>query len=186
MNKITFSALAVLILGAAAGNQATACAVSPQIATNAREAVAGAKPVSPSAPAAERDASSDDGGARNVVGLWDVKFYDGQNHLVDQAYELFHSDGTEMMTDTSAPATDNVCVGVWKQVGGASFKLKHVSFVFDFAGTLQGTATFNTTITVANNSKSFQGTTVIDVFDTNGNLVFHQVGPVKATRITVD
>ena len=186
MNKTSLRAFAVLILGVAAGSHAMACSASPQISASARDAIAGGSRVLSAATLApERDASSEDS-ARTIVGLWDVKFYDSHNQLVDEAYEVFHSDGTEMMTDTSAPATDNVCVGVWKQLAGSTVKLKHVSFVFDLAGSLLGTATFNTTVTVAWNNKSFLGSTLVDVFDTNGTLVFHGGGPVKGVRITVD
>ncbi len=122
-----------------------------------------------------------------MVGLWDVKCYDSTGKVVeDEAYEIFHDDGTEMMTDTSAPATDNVCLGVYEQTGPGSYRLKHVSFDFDLSGNLIGTATFHTTLTVAAGGNVFQGNYTVQVFDTTGNMIFQATGPVKATRITVN
>ena len=90
------------------------------------------------------------------------------------------------MTDTSAPATDNVCVGIYQAAGPRTWKLKHVSFNFDLSGNLTGTATFITTVTLEPRGSTFTGNTTITVYDLKGNVVFQATGPVKGTRITVN
>jgi len=125
------------------------------------------------------------GGDPSIVGLWQVNFTSG-GQVVDQAYEVFHSDGTEMMVDTSAPASDNVCVGVWAQVDGLEFKLNHVSWTFDDQGNLNGTATIKLDITLDPNSNIFSGTFTVDVFDLHGSTVDHLTGTVAAKRVTID
>ena len=183
--------IAAVAFGAACGGSALACTSSPQVTYNSASALMAGSSLPESTFAALAPsvvtAADDLVGNRSVVGLWDVKFYDSTGKIVvDHAYEIFHEDGTELMTDTSAPATDNVCVGVYRQTGIGNFKLKHVSFVFDLAGNLLGTATFHTTLTVDARGNAFQGTSTVDVFDNNGNVVFHAAGPVRATRITAD
>jgi hypothetical protein len=125
------------------------------------------------------------GGQPSIVGLWQVNFTAG-GQVVDQAYEVFHSDGTEMMVDTSAPASDNVCVGVWAQVGGLEFKLNHVSWTFDDQGNLNGTATIKLDVTLDANSNVFTGTFTVDVFDLHGATVDHLAGTIAAKRVTID
>jgi hypothetical protein len=186
-NVIFKSIVAVIVVGAACGTSALACSASPQMTGNAILAsnamrqpggfLASAQPMAPGDP-----------GPNTIVGLWDVKFYDNTGQVVvDEAYEIFHDDGTEMMVDTSAPATDNVCVGVYQAgPGPRTSKLKHVSFTFDNAGNLTGTAVFNTTVTLEPKNNTFSGSTTVTVYDTNGNIVFQATGPVRGTRITVN
>jgi len=125
------------------------------------------------------------GGDPSIVGLWQVTFTSG-GQVVDQAYEIFHSDGTEMMVDTSAPASDNVCVGVWAQVGGLEVKLNHVSWTFDDQGNLNGTATIKLDVTLDANSNLFTGTFTVDVYSLTGSVLDHLVGTVAAKRVTID
>jgi len=133
----------------------------------------------------ERTAPDARGGDPSIVGLWQVNFTEG-GQVVDQAYEVFHSDGTELMVDTSAPASDNVCVGVWAQVGGLQVKLNHVSWTFDDKGNLNGTATIKLDVTLDPNSNVFTGTFTVDVFDLHGANVDHETGSVSGKRVTID
>jgi len=125
------------------------------------------------------------GGTPSIVGLWQVNFTAG-GQVVDQAYEIFHGDGTEMMVDTAPPASDNVCIGVWAQVDGLQVKLNHVSWTFDDKGNLNGTATIKLDVTIDANSNIFTGTFTVDVFDLHGAIVDHEIGTVAAKRITID
>ncbi len=138
----------------------------------------------PAASAPARAIAQARGGDPSIVGLWQVNFTSG-GQIVDQAYEVFHSDGTELMVDTSAPASDNVCVGVWAQTGG-TFKLNHVSWTFDNNGNLNGTATIKLNISLDPNSSTFTGTFAVDVYTLTGSLVEHLTGTIDAKRILVD
>jgi hypothetical protein len=122
---------------------------------------------------------------QSIVGLWKVTFFfDGQ--VVDQAFEVFHSDGTELMNDTAPPASGNVCVGVWANTDGRTVKLNHPSWTFDAAGNLNGTATIKTSITLDHTGNSFSGTFTVDVFSLTGVNLQHLAGTVSGQRILVD
>jgi len=121
----------------------------------------------------------------SIVGLWQVNFISG-GQIVDQAYEVFHSDGTELMVDTSAPASDNVCVGVYVQTVGLAYKLNHVSWTFDNNGNLNGTATIKLNVKLDSNGNSFAGAFTVDVYTLTGSLIQHLGGSVTAKRVTAD
>ena len=125
------------------------------------------------------------GGNASIVGLWKTTFTSG-GQVVDQAWEVFHSDGTEIMVDTSAPASDNVCVGVWAKTDGLQVKLNHPSWTFDDKGNLNGTAAIKMDLTIDPNGNSFIGTFTVDVFDLSGNTLLHLAGSVSGKRVMVD
>ena len=65
-------------------------------------------------------ASADNPGNHAIVGMWSFKMTAGGNQ-VDFGYQQWHSDGTEFMNSGGrAPATQNFCLGVWRQVGAAT------------------------------------------------------------------
>ena len=139
----------------------------------------------PAAPALSARAELPERGANaSIVGLWKTTFTSG-GEVVDQAFEVFHSDGTEMMVDTAPPASDNVCVGVWAATG-QGVKLNHPSWTFDDKGVLNGTAAIKMNLTLDPHGSSFTGTFTVDVFDLAGNTLVHLTGTVAAKRITAD
>lgn len=121
--------------------------------------------------------------AQGFVGLWDSKLiYQGQ--VVDEGFDAFHSDGTEILVDQSNPITDNVCLGVWEQTGPATINLKHPSWYFDLSGNLLGTVIIYETLTLDPGCDSFHGTESEDVYDTKGNKIAHYDGStITAKRI---
>jgi hypothetical protein len=120
--------------------------------------------------------------AQAFVGLWDSKLY-YQGQLIDEGFDAFHSDGTEILVDQSNPITDNVCLGVWEQSGPSTIKLKHPSWYFDTNGNLLGTVIIYETLTL-DCEDSYHGTSSEDVYDLQGNKIAHYDGfEVKATRI---
>lgn len=120
----------------------------------------------------------------SIVGLWNISFLiDGQP--VDQGFDAWHSDGTEVLNDITPPAEDNVCLGTWEQVGPQTFKLYHPSFTFDINGNLTGTAIIRETVTLDKDGNSFSGTFTVDVFDTSNNNLGEFAGDIKAARIRV-
>ena len=121
-----------------------------------------------------------------IAGLWNVTdYYQGQ--VVDMYFDSWHADGNELFIDATPPALDNVCQGIWKQVGPRTYKLKHVSWTFDTDGNTTGTAIFHDVIRLSRDGQSFTGTEDVFLYDLNNNLVNSFLGDdLKATRITVD
>lgn len=120
-----------------------------------------------------------------MVGLWKVVYVSG-GQIVDQAFDAWHGDGTETLVDTPPPSTGNVCLGVWAQTNGLTFKLNHPSWTFDNNGNLNGTAVIKETVTLDANGMNFSGTFTVDVFDLGGKVLAHLAGTVTGQRVTVD
>jgi hypothetical protein len=125
------------------------------------------------------------GKASGFVGLWDSKLISG-DQVIDEGFDAFHSDGTEILVDQSAPATDNVCLGVWEQTGPSTIKLKHPSWYFDLNGNLLGVVIIRETLALDPDCDGYHGTSTEDVYDTHGNKIGHYTAEIKATRITAD
>jgi hypothetical protein len=121
----------------------------------------------------------------SIVGLWYVSYTSG-GQVIDQAFEQWHGDGTEILNDTSAPATDNVCLGVWQQTGPHTYQLKHPSWYFDLNGNLLGTVIIRETIRLSSDGNSFSGSSTDDAFDTLGNFLGEDTATVAGKRITVN
>jgi hypothetical protein len=117
----------------------------------------------------------------SVQGLWQVTYSSG-GEAVDMAFEVFHSDGTEMLNDITAPAEGNVCLGVWVQTDAKTYRLTHPSWVFDANGNLTGTAIFDVTI-VMGSADTFSGTYSLTYYDTHGTKGTVYTGTLTATRV---
>ena len=120
-----------------------------------------------------------------IVGLWRVTFVSG-GQTVDEGFDQWNTGGTEILNDTPPPATGNVCLGVWTQTGGFSYKLKHPSWTFDASGNLNGTVIIREQPVVAPNGNSFQGPFTLDAYDLSGNFLWHADGTITGRRITAD
>src|SRR4051812_36831504 len=76
-----------------------------------------------------------------ITGLWFVTFY-SEGVAFDQGFDVWHSDGTEILNDNGPPepawSTGSFCMGVWKLTGHNTYKLKHVGWNFDGNGNLSG------------------------------------------------
>ncbi len=125
----------------------------------------------------------------SIVGLWHTTFISG-GLVWDEAFEQWHSDGTELAVDNAVPPLlGNVCVGVYKQSGPHTYKLRHVTWNWDSSGApLAGTFLLLMTVTTGPHGNTFTGTFVSDSFDNNGKVIptMHAEGTVSSTRITVD
>jgi hypothetical protein len=133
---------------------------------------------------AEAQTNSDIG---SITGLWDLKFIaDGQ--VVDEGFDQYHSDGTEILNDTPPPAAGNVCLGVWAKTGARTLKLKHPSWIYDPTNTFViGTATILENITIDHSGDTFAGTFTIQLRDLDGNSLGPDLtGDLQAERITPD
>jgi len=133
----------------------------------------------------------ENGGSNNssIVGLWHTTFISG-GALWDEAFEQWHSDGTELAVDNAVPPLlGNVCVGVYKQTGPRTYSLRHVTWNWDPSGApLAGSFLLLMTVTVDPHGNTFSGKFVSDSFDTFGDVIpdLHFEGTVSAERITVD
>ena len=120
----------------------------------------------------------------SIVGMWATTFLKGDGpELWDQGFELFHSDGTELNVDNAVPPFfGNVCVGVWKQVGGRTIRLRHMTWNWDENGKLAGTFLLLMTVTVDRRGNSFSGNYVSDSFDLSNVVIpdLHAEGVVQA------
>lgn len=120
-----------------------------------------------------------------IVGLWDVKFI-SNGEVVDEGFDQFHSDGTEILNDTPPPATGNVCLGVYKLPATTSIKLKHPSWIYDPTNTFViGRATILEQINLDRGGNIFTGTFTIQFRDLSGNPIAPDFsGQLRGDRIT--
>lgn len=131
---------------------------------------------------------------RSIVGLWRFTFTsqgtsgipDGT--VLDAGYATWHSDGTELMNSSRPPPSSNFCMGVWKQLGRATYKLNHFALSWDPTGQVfVGPANIREVVTVDRTGNSYEGTFVIDQFAEDGvTMLVHLTGTIDATRVTVD
>ena len=134
------------------------------------------------------DARNSQSGQPSIVGLWNMTFLSG-GQVVDQGFDVWHADGTELLNDNPPPSTGNVCVGVWVQTDRNSYRLYHPSWNFDSKGNVIGTAVIRETVNVdAATGDSLTGTYTLDFFDNYGNALPGQSlsGTLKGTRIVPD
>ncbi len=130
--------------------------------------------------------------ADRIVGFWHAKFVsEGTSGIpdgtvIDTPNVQWHGDGTEIMNSTRAPATGNICMGVWHKTGKLTYELNHFTLAFDANGNFTGPGQIQETITLDKKSDQYSGTYKIDEFDPAGNPVAELKGQVSATRITVN
>jgi hypothetical protein len=123
----------------------------------------------------------------SIVGMWAVKFMAG-GAMIDFGYTQWHPDGTEFMNSGGhAPATQNYCMGVWKQIGPSHYRLQHYAISYDMSGVLNGKVSIKEDVTVDPSGRTYAGPFSIDVYDPKtGALLNHVAGQVTGQRITVN
>jgi len=142
----------------------------------------------------------------SIVGMWQFKFTAKGNVSppgppdgapIDSGYVTWHSDGTELMNSGRAPTTGEFCMGVWQQVGPATYKLNHFALAWDFdaeapvtgPGTggadFVGPANIRETVTLDRGGMSYHGTFELVQYDQDKNVLADIIGTVTATRVTV-
>lgn len=138
-------------------------------------------------------ASADEGTAGtydSIVGLWKVSFLAGDGpNVAYEGFQQWHTGGTEVMVDNGVPPSlGNVCVGVWKQAGIRTYKLRHVTFNWDGNGKPAGTFVMLMTVRIDRSGNAYTGSYTADSFDLSGNVIpeLHLEGRARGTRITVD
>lgn len=126
-----------------------------------------------------------------VVGFWKVKLTakdtpgipDGT--VLDDGFQQWHSDGTEIMNSSRVPATGNFCMGVWKKTATSKYRLNHFGLSWDLSNTYVGPANIRSNIVLSNDGNKFTGTFTVDQYDTNGNVLAHLQGQIVGKRVTV-
>lgn len=135
----------------------------------------------------------------NPIGMWNIQFISQGNGshtppipdgaLVDFGYNLWHSDGTEMLNSGAhAPATQNFCMGVWVRTGMFTYQVNHFALSYNSStGALANKVNIREQITLDPSGNELSGTFTINIFDSTGTQqVDHIVGNITATRVTVD
>jgi len=129
------------------------------------------------------------GQSSSIVGLWMVTFSSG-GQVFDEGFDQWHSDGTEILNDNAPPAppngTGNMCLGVFKQIGPQTYKLRHPFWIIDADGNLAGSGFYLERVTVAPGGNTYSGTFDFQELDLNGNLTYEAQGTLSAQRITAD
>jgi hypothetical protein len=121
----------------------------------------------------------------SIVGMWAFTMTPTAGPG-DFGYQQWHSDGTELMNSGGrAPATENFCMGVWRQTGPARYHLNHLALSYDQnSGTLNGRVNIKEDVVLDPSGNSYTGSFTIDVYDPSGTTaVAHQNGQVTAQRV---
>jgi hypothetical protein len=125
----------------------------------------------------------DPGAEPSITGYWYVRFFSG-DQLVDDGFDIWTSDGTEVLNDTSTPSSGAVCLGVWVKTDTLTYSLKHPTWIFDDAGVnLIGVVIIREQIKLDPGGNSFTGTLTVDAYDLAGNVLDHETGELTGTRI---
>ena len=119
-----------------------------------------------------------------IVGMWSFTFVAG-GQTIDFGYVQWHSDGTELMNSGGRPpATENFCMGVWKQTGPSRYHLNHFALSYDNSGNLNARVNIKEDVTLDRSGTSYSGQFTLDVYDPNSNaLLQHVAGQVTAQRV---
>jgi len=143
----------------------------------------------------------------SIVGMWRVKLISEGNFdtpagipddtVLDDGIVTWHSDGTEIMNSSRPPTTQSFCMGVWKQVGRSTYRLRHLTlswFDDSHAGGPgpEGPGEIHETVTVDRTGNHYTGHFTIDQYETGApgteesGTPLHLTGDVSADRVTVD
>lgn len=114
--------------------------------------------------------------------------FTSDGEVTDAGFDVWHSDGTQLLNDNPPPVTGNVCVGVWTQTGPLTYELKHPSWAFDpdTNTTLIGIAYILEKVTLDPSGDKYTGTATIEGYDLDGNHVVHLESSVSGDRIKSD
>jgi hypothetical protein len=183
LTKVIMMFIAALAINAAFAASARAqCGVSPRQNLNALNLLNGSAIARPSTSArpATQESDARNGEEPTIVGFWDTKLM-SDNQLVDEGFDQFHSDGTEILDDGA------ICLGVWVKTGPRSYKVRHPFWLFDSAHTLMGRGLIVQLITLDRRGQSYKGTFTFELRDLSGTPIGTDVsGNSVADRITVD
>src|SRR5580698_5906482 len=99
----------------------------------------------------------------SIVGLWHV-VYDANYSTppfptapfkFNESYKMWHRDGTEWENAFLPPSGNNVCYGVWKEVGKNTIKLHHIGLMFNASGVVTNVFTIDEVECLGKDGKSY-------------------------------
>lgn len=125
---------------------------------------------------------------RSIVGMWSFTMTPTAGPG-DSGYQQWHSDGTELMNSAGrSPASENFCMGVWRQTGLLRYHLNHYALSYDpTLGTINARVIIKEDVTLSPTGTSYSGTFTLDVYDPSGTTqVGHQDGQVTAQRVSAN
>lgn len=126
-------------------------------------------------------ASEGNPGNHSIVGMWSFKMA-AAGGFSDYGYQQWHADGTEFMNSGGrAPATQNYCLGVWRQVGPSRYHLNHFALSYDNSGTPNARVNIKEDVIVNQSGTTYSGTFTIDVYDPSGTT---KVAPTTSGEVT--
>ncbi len=183
------SAAAILTtLFCAAPAQASCASNAAALKAGAAAAAARTNPFAMPSPAAVRSATTFANADATtaevpITGYWYTRFTAG-GQLIDDGFDIWLSDGTEILNDTTAPSSGAVCLGVWTKTAPYTYTLKHPTWLFDSTGVnLVGIGLILEKITVNSTGDTYTGTSELYSFDLSGNLLQHLAVEVTGQRI---
>jgi hypothetical protein len=141
---------------------------------------------SPQGSGAFRLVNVDHEDAPAIVGMWKVTMTSLGNDKppvnipdtaqLDEGYQQWHDDGTEIMNSNRDPATSNFCLGVWKQTGRSTFSLNHFALPWNPAdpttsprtpAAAVGPVRIQMTVTVDPSGDTFKGNFILTPYGTD-------------------
>jgi hypothetical protein len=145
------------------------------------------------------------GPERAIVGVWKFEMLSKSTSthknpmtdgtLIDFGTAAWHADGTELqMSGLRNPSDDDVCQGVWQQVGRSTFTLNHYALAWT-NGTYTGPVDIRARVTVSPDGKRYAGTFTTTVYmaasvaghEFDQNTVLAVItGTFDATRLTME
>jgi hypothetical protein len=103
-----------------------------------------------------------------IVGFWRVDLISEGNAgipdgtVLDAGFTQWHSDRTEILNSSRAPATQSFCLGVWEKTGPSKYKLNHFPLSWNPDETLLGPANIREEITLSPDHNSYVGSFTLD------------------------
>ena len=130
--------------------------------------------------AAGRDSGSNDG---SIVGLWHVQHLDNNGQLFFEAFQQWHSDGSEWEFANFPATLGNMCLGVWHSKNLRTVEMNHIAWNFDENENSIGTIVMLGTFKLNTKANHFEGPTEYKFYDVDGNLTDDIHGSSVADRI---
>lgn len=192
----------IATLGLSAASHAGCAPVKWSDAPQAAPAPGAATSVDPGAFVRVDDRDGDS--KRTIVGLWKFEMISKSTSshknpmpdgtLIDFGTAAWHADGTELqMSGIRNPSDADVCQGVWRRVGYATFVLNHYALAWT-NGTYTGPVNIRAEVTVDPSGDHYSGMFVTVVYlatpvaghEFDQNTVLASVtGTFTATRVTL-